>query len=311
MLREELAPPAALTRTPSARAERGLLATSVAYLALTKPRIVVLLLVTTVPSMIVAEGGWPSIGLVLLTLLGGTLAAGGANAINCYVDRDIDGLMHRTRSRPLPSGVIAPERALAFGLALGALAFVILLAGANLLSALLATAALAFYVFVYTLWLKRSSPQNIVIGGAAGAMPPMVGWAAVTGGLGWAPVLLFLVIFLWTPPHFWALALRYQGDYARAGVPMLPVVRGDTETRRQMLLYSIALVATTLVLAPVAGLGVLYFGVAAALGAVFLLLALRLRLSASPLASRPLFLYSIFYLALLFVAMAADRLLLA
>lgn len=189
-----------------------------AYVALTKPRIIELLLITTVPTMVLAERGWPSLGLVLLTLVGGTLAAGGANAVNMYVDRDIDALMKRTQDRPLVTGVIEPNHALAFALTLEAAAFVVLLWGANLLSAVLALAAAAFYVGVYTLWLKRTSRHNIVIGGAAGAVPVLVGWAAVTGSLAWAPVVLFVAMFCWTPPHFWALAIRYADDYRAADV---------------------------------------------------------------------------------------------
>ena len=282
---------------------------ALAYIALTKPRIIVLLLVTTVPAMIVANEGMPSLWLVLLTLVGGTLAAGGANAINCYLDRDIDGLMARTRDRPLPSGSIEPERALLFGVGLGAVAFLVLALGANLVSALLAVGAIGFYVFVYTLWLKRTSTQNIVIGGAAGAVPPLVGWAAVTGGLDWAALVLFGIIFLWTPPHFWALALRYRTDYERAGVPMLPVVRGTDETKRQILIYSAVLVLFTFALVPLAGMGYLYLGSALVLGGVFFGLAFRLWRSDSLQETRALFLYSIAYLGLLFVAMGVDQLL--
>ena len=282
---------------------------ALAYIALTKPRIIVLLLVTTVPAMIVANEGMPSLWLVLLTLVGGTLAAGGANAINCYLDRDIDGLMARTRDRPLPSGSIEPERALLFGVGLGAVAFLVLALGANLVSALLAVGALGFYVFVYTLWLKRTSTQNIVIGGAAGAVPPLVGWAAVTGGLDWAALVLFGIIFLWTPPHFWALALRYRTDYERAGVPMLPVVRGTDETKRQILIYSAVLVLFTFALVPLAGMGYLYLGSALVLGGVFFGLAFRLWRSDSLQETRALFLYSLAYLGLLFVAMGVDQLL--
>ncbi|MEX1255238.1 MAG: heme o synthase [Dehalococcoidia bacterium] len=295
-----------LAARAGAAPERGLLTIANAYLALTKPRIIVLLLITTVPAMIVAEGGMPSLWLVLLTLVGGTLAAGGANAINCYVDRDIDSLMARTRERPLPAGLVEPERALMFGIALGGLSFALLALAVNLASALLALGALAFYVFVYTLWLKRSTAQNIVIGGAAGAMPPLVGWAAVTGGLGWPPLVLFGIIFLWTPPHFWALALRYRTDYARAGVPMLPVVAGEAETKRQSLWYSVALAACSLVLVPVAGMGPFYLSVALVLGAGFLWLAYRQWRAESFRASRALFTYSLAYLALLFVAMGLD-----
>ena len=285
----------------------GIRATLSAYLSLAKPRIIVLLLVTTVPAMMLAEGGMPSIWLVLLTLLGGTLAAGGANAINCYLDRDIDGVMTRTRERPLPAGVIEPERALIFGASLGIAAFLVLSLAVNLASALLATAALAFYVLVYTIWLKRSSPQNIVIGGAAGAMPPLVGWAAVTGGLDWPAVVLFAIIFLWTPPHFWALALRYRADYARAGVPMLPVVRGERETVRQIVLYSVLLVGSTLLLAPLANVGPIYLGSALLLGGVFIALAVRLWRTPTPQASGALFGYSLLYLGLLFAAIGLDQ----
>jgi protoheme IX farnesyltransferase len=309
MLRQEAVQPAIeISAPPVARAGRGVLATVNDYLALTKPRIIVLLLVTTVPAMILADGGMPSLWLVLLTLAGGSLSAAGANTINCYLDRDIDGIMARTSGRPLPAGVLEPERALAFGVVLGVVAFAVLAVGVNLLSAALATLALAFYVFVYTLWLKRSSPQNIVIGGAAGALPPVIGWSAVTGTVAWPAVVLFAIIFLWTPPHFWALALRYRADYARAGVPMLPVVSGEAETLRQIVLYSVLLVASSLVLVPVAGMGVLYLGAAAVLGAAFVALALRLWREGRARASRALFFYSVFYLGLLFAAVAADRL---
>ncbi len=309
MLRQEVAPQVLdLPRTAVTRPARGLLAAMGDYLSLTKPRIIVLLLITTVPAMVLAEGGVPSLWLVLVTLIGGSLSAAGANAINCYVDRDIDGLMLRTRERPLPAGLVEPERALLFGVVLGLAGFEVLAVGANMLSALLAAGALAFYVFVYSLWLKRSSPQNIVIGGAAGAMPPVIGWAAVTGSLDWPALVLFGIIFLWTPPHFWALALRYRTDYARAGVPMLPVVRGEAETRRQIALYGVLLVASSLLLAPVAGMGGVYVGAALALGAGFIALAFRLLRDPKPRASRALFLYSLAYLALLFAAIAADQL---
>ncbi len=307
MLQQEIAERRFDVARPAATTPgRGILATANAYLALTKPRIIVLLLITTVPAMIVAEGGMPSPWLVLLTLVGGTLAAGGANAINCYVDRDIDGVMSRTRDRPLPAGLVEPERALAFGIGLGAAAFALLALGVNIASALLALGALAFYVFVYTLWLKRNSPQNIVIGGAAGAMPPLVGWAAVTDGLDWPALVLFAIIFLWTPPHFWALALRYRRDYARAGVPMMPVVAGEAETKRQSIWYSLLLVASSLVLVPAAGMGPFYLAAALLLGGVFIALAVRQSRDASHRASRALFSYSLAYLALLFAAMGVD-----
>ena len=306
MLRQEVATQA--LELPAARPGLGFAGTVAAYVSLTKPRIISLLLVTTLPAMIVANGGMPSYGLVLATLVGGALAAAGANAINCYLDRDIDELMARTRERPLPAGAIEPEQALIFGVTLGIVAFALLATWANALAALLAMAALAFYVLVYTVWLKRSSPQNIVIGGAAGAIPPLVGWAAVTGGLGWSAFLLFAIIFLWTPPHFWALALRYRGDYARAGVPMLPVVAGERETNRQIVLYSFVLVATSLVFAPVAHTGWLYVGSALALGGGFIWLALRQWAWPTSRTARLLFLYSLAYLGLLFVAMGVDGL---
>ncbi|MGE5460226.1 MAG: heme o synthase, partial [Solirubrobacterales bacterium] len=238
-----------------------------AYVQLTKPRIIVLLLITTVPAMVLAEGGLPSLGLVLATLLGGTVAAGSANAINCYLDRDIDEIMRRTRKRPLPAHQVDPERALGFGFVLGAASYVFLAMTVNVLAASLALSAIAFYVFVYTMWLKRTSTQNIVIGGAAGAIPALVGWAAVTGTVAPPAWILFAIVFVWTPPHFWALAMRYAGDYAAAGVPMLPVVRGDGETRRQILLYSLALFGTTLLLVPIGHMGAVYAATAIVLGA--------------------------------------------
>jgi protoheme IX farnesyltransferase len=290
------------------RVRPRLIQTARAYLALTKPRIISLLLVTTVPTMIVADGGMPSLVLIALTLVGGTLAAAGANTINCYIDRDIDRVMIRTQGRPLPAGIVEPERALMFGLGLGAASFAILSVGANLLSAGLALGALAFYVFVYTIWLKRSTVQNIVIGGAAGAMPPLVGWAAVTGTLGWPALVLFGIIFLWTPPHFWALAMRYRNDYARAGVPMLPVVRGEDETARQIVIYSLLLVASTLVLTPVAGMGLLYTAAAVGLGGWFIWLAVGIYRERSPESCRALFFYSLVYLAALYITMGIDQL---
>lgn len=287
----------------------GVVGTLRAYLALTKPRIVVLLLVTTVPAMILAEGGWPSLWLILLTLVGGTLSAGGANAINCYIDRDIDGIMERTQGRPIPAGLIDPELGLVFGMCLGIAGFSVLAIGVNMLTALLATGALLFYVFVYTIWLKRDTAQNIVIGGAAGAIPPVTGWAAVTGSLDWPALVLFGIIFLWTPPHFWALASRYREDYAKASVPMLPVVASQAETNKQILLYSVALVASTLVLVPVAGMGLLYLVAALLLGAGFIGYAIRLWRTPGQSASMSLFFYSLPYLGLLFVAVGLDELL--
>ena len=277
-----------------------------AYVALTKPRIIELLLITTLPTMIVAQRGLPPLWLMGATLLGGALAAGGANAINMFIDRDIDKLMHRTRKRPLVTGAVTPRSALIFAIALEVVAFVELWAWVNLLSAVLAVSATLFYVFVYTLWLKRTSTQNIVIGGAAGAVPVLVGWAAVTDSLAWTPVVLFAIIFVWTPPHFWALAVKYKDDYQAADVPMLPAVATFKRTAREILFYSVLLVAVSLVLAAVARLGVIYIVSASVLGVVFLALALRLWRRATPKAAMQLFSYSITYLTLLFVLMAVD-----
>jgi protoheme IX farnesyltransferase len=279
-----------------------------AYLALTKPRIIELLLVTTVPTMVVAARGLPSLGLVVATVVGGTLAAGGANAINMFVDRDIDRLMQRTRTRPLVTGELTPRAALTFAVLLEIVAFAELWALVNLLSAALAVSATLFYVFVYTLWLKRTSRQNIVIGGAAGAVPVLVGWSAVTGSLGWAPVVLFAVIFYWTPPHFWALAIKYRDDYAAADVPMLPAVASLRATAVRILGYTALLWVLTLVFAPVAGMGHLYVGAALILGAVFMVLAIRLLRDATPQAAMRVFGWSITYITLLFGAMALDQL---
>ncbi len=270
-----------------------------------------LLLITTVPAMMLAQGGLPSLWLMLATLVGGTLAAGAANAINMYLDRDIDEVMRRTRGRPLPAHEVPPERALAFGFWLGAFSFLFLAMTVNMLAATLSLAAIAFYVVVYTMWLKRSTTQNIVIGGAAGAAPALIGWAAVTGSLAMPAWILFAIVFVWTPPHFWALALRFQGDYAAAGVPMLPVVKGDDETRRQIFLYSLVLFGTTLLLSPVAGMGPIYTLTAVVLGGVFVYRALLLwRRAESDDASSDrswrLFTYSIVYLAALFGAVALD-----
>ena len=279
------------------------------YLALTKPRIIELLLVTTVPTMIVAARGWPSGWLVGATLLGGSLAAGGANAANMYIDRDIDAVMRRTQGRPLVTGEVSPTGAVTFALALEAAAFAELWAAVNLLAALLAVAASVFYVFVYTLWLKRTSTQNIVIGGAAGAVPTLVGWAAVRGHLDLAPIVLFAIVFVWTPPHFWALAVRYRDDYAAAHVPMLPAVSSVARTARQIVIYTALLWALSILFAPVAGMGLLYLGVAVALGAVFVAYALRLARDGTARSAMRLFGWSITYLTLLFVAMAVDTLL--
>ncbi|HEY5108095.1 MAG TPA: heme o synthase [Acidimicrobiales bacterium] len=277
-----------------------------AYVALTKPRIIELLLITTLPTMILAQGRMPGVWLMIATLLGGTLAAGGANAINMYVDRDIDKLMHRTAKRPLVTGVIAPRNALVFAITLEVVAFVELWAWVNLLSATLAVSATLFYVFIYTLWLKRTSKQNIVIGGAAGAMPVLVGWAAVTNTLAWTPIVLFAVIFMWTPPHFWALAFKYKDDYEAAHVPMMPVVATFRRTAFEILVYTVIMVGFTLLLAPVAHLGALYVVSAALLGIGFVAMAVRLWMQATPKASMQLFSYSITYLTVLFIVMAVD-----
>jgi protoheme IX farnesyltransferase len=279
-----------------------------AYVALTKPRIIVLLLITTVPAMVLAAQAIPSLWLIAATLVGGTLSAGSANAINMYLDRDIDELMRRTRSRPLPAHAITPDDALRFGFFLGDFSFVFLAMTVNVLAAVLSLAAIAFYVFVYTMWLKRSTAQNIVIGGAAGAAPALVGWAAVTGSLALPAWVLFAIVFVWTPPHFWALAMRFQGDYAAAGVPMLPVVRGEAETRKQILLYSLALFGTTLVLVPVGPMGPLYTAAAVVLGGIFVFRALVLWRTPSAARSWGLFKYSVLYLGALFAAVAADAL---
>ena len=276
------------------------------YVALTKPRIIELLLITTVPTMVLAQGGWPRTSLVLITLLGGTLAAGGANAINMVVDRDIDKLMPRTQGRPLVTGLLQPRQAMVFAVSLEIAAFAVLWAWANLLSAVLALSATLFYVFVYTMWLKRTSTQNIVIGGAAGAVPVLVGWAAVQNNVAWAPVVLFVVMFLWTPPHFWALAIRYADDYRAANVPMLPAVATMQVTVHKMLVYTAAMVASTLVLWPVAHLGLVYGISAIVLGALFLWGTVDLGRNPTPQRSMRVFGFSITYVTLLFAAMTTD-----
>jgi len=279
------------------------------YVALTKPGIMTLLLVTTLGAMLIASEGTPSFGLVLLTMLGGLMSAGGANVLNCYIDRDIDAVMPRTRRRGTANGSIAPASALAFGLALTLGGFLLLGLWVNWLAAGLALAGNVYYVVVYTLWLKRTTPQNIVIGGAAGAVPPLVGWAAVTGTLAAPAWILFAIIFYWTPPHFWALALLKQGEYDRVHVPMLPVVAGEEETRRQILLYTIMLVAVSLLLVPF-GMSLIYFGGALLLGGWFLYLAWKLLTVPSKAAARKTFFYSIWYVAALFAVMVIDRLVL-
>ena len=276
------------------------------YVELTKPRIVELLLVTTVPTMVLAADGWPGTRLVLATLVGGILSSGGANTINQVIDRDLDATMRRTRRRPIPSGRVRPGAALVFGVLLGVSGFLWLWATTNLLAAALSTGALLFYVLVYSLLLKRSSTQNIVLGGAAGAVPALVGWAAVTGGLAVPAWLTFGLVFFWTPPHFWALALKYEDDYRRAGVPMLPVVVGREPTLRQVLAYSVVVVGLSLLLVPAAGLGLVYLLVAGPLGVV--LVGWAGRLLRRPGEAMRFFGFTNLYLAAVFVAMAVDRL---
>jgi len=281
------------------------------YLALTKPRIIELLLVTTVPTMIVAAGGFPKLWLIVATLVGGTLAAGGANTFNMVIDRDIDAVMERTKRRPLVTGVMSPRSATLFAFALEAVAFAVLVFWVNQLAAWLALAATAFYVIVYTMILKRRSKQNIVIGGAAGAVPVLIGWAAVTNSLGWTPVLLFLVIFIWTPPHFWALAVRYRDDYQAANVPMMPVVASLRRTTLEILIYTVIMWALTLLIGPSAHLGWIYAVSATVLGAMFTFYALRLyrhaRADKADVAeAMRLFHFSITYLSALFILMAVD-----
>jgi protoheme IX farnesyltransferase len=276
------------------------------YLVLTKPGVMVLLLVTTLCAMLVAAQGVPSLWTLFWTLVGGALASGGAGAINHYVDRDIDAIMTRTRRRPLPAGRVAPEYALLFGIVLSVLAVYVLTAFVNPVAAVLSLSGNLFYVFVYTIWLKRTTPQNIVIGGAAGAVPPLVGWAAVTGQVSVPALLMFLLVFAWTPPHFWALALYKRGDYAAAGVPMLPAVRGEEETRRQILAYTVAMVLASLLFYPLGVLGVAYLVAAMVLGARFLWLVARLYRERSDQLAKRVFLYSMQYLGLLFAAMVID-----
>jgi heme o synthase len=292
-------------RSPARVAAGGRLRTLVSdYAAMTKPKVQSLLLFTTVATMYVA--GDPSLGLVALTCLGGALSAGGAGAINHWYDRDIDAIMRRTSSRPVPAGRVSPRAALLYGIGLGAASFALLGLTVNLLAASLALAGLLGYVLVYTVWLKRTTPQNIVIGGAAGAVPPLVAWAAVTGSLEGSALYLFAIVFYWTPPHFWALSLLMRDEYERAGVPMLPVVRGEAETRWQIVLYTALLVAVTLL--PFAGMlfGGVYLAVAVGLGGTFLWLALRLRRRADRRSALRLYLFSLAYLAVLFGAMVLD-----
>ena len=274
------------------------------YVRLTKPRIIELLLITTIPAMVLAAGGWPDTSLVVWTLVGGSLSAGGANAINNYFDRDIDRIMRRTAHRPLPMNEVSPAAALWLGSVLGLLGFLVLRLTSNLLAASISTLALLFYVFVYTMLLKRSTTQNIVIGGAAGAAPALVGWAAVTGSLALPAWFLFAIVFFWTPPHFWALSLKYRDDYAAAGVPMLPVVRGVAYTTRLIMIYSAELILITLVLVPVGSLGWIYMLSALGLGAVLMFHSYRV--VKQPERAMRMFVYSNVYLAALFASVLVD-----
>jgi heme o synthase len=274
------------------------------YVTLTKPKVQSLLLLTTVTTMYVA--GDPSLALVFWTVLGGSLASGGAGAVNHWYDRDIDARMSRTATRPVPSGRVSPRAALAYGIALAALSFLVLSVAVNLLSAFLALSGFLGYVFIYTIWLKRSTPQNIVIGGAAGAVPPLVGWAAVTGHLDPTALYLFAIVFYWTPPHFWALSLLMKDEYARVGVPMMPVVHGEAETRRQILLYTGLLLVLTLIPVVFGFFGVIYAAAAVLLGGAFVWLAVRLQRQADRRAALRTYLYSLAYLAVLFCAMVVD-----
>jgi protoheme IX farnesyltransferase len=277
------------------------------YIDLMKPHVTVLLLGTTLAAMAIAQRGLPPLGLVLATLLGGAMSAGSANCINCYIDRDIDQIMGRTQRRSLPSGKVQPTQALFFGLILGVGSFLILTFFVNLLSALLATSAILFYVFVYTIWLKRTSAQNIVIGGAAGAVPVLVGWAAVTNSITLSAIWLFAIIFYWTPPHFWALSLLIQKDYEKASIPMMPVVMGEPETRKQIFLYSLLLLAVTLVLFAMGAMGYLYLAGALVLGGILVYMSVRLLRDKTKKWARTLFWYSNCYLAMIFAVMVIDR----
>ena len=281
-----------------------------AYLALTKPRIIELLLVTTIPTMFLAAGGFPNWALVCWTLLGGTLAAGGANVLNCYLDRDIDAMMHRTANRPSATGQISGSKTILFGLVLSVMSVSVLALTVNILSAALAAFAIAFYVVGYTMLLKRRTSQNIVWGGAAGCMPVLIGWGAVTNSLTWTPVILFLIVFFWTPPHYWPLSLRYKEEYSAAGVPMLPVIDTPLQVANQIIAYSWIMVATTLVLIPVAGMNWLYSGIAIASGALFIYEAFalrsRVRKNLDDINPMRLFHWSISYLSLIFLVIGID-----
>lgn len=307
--------PARPAPRPARPAGHGWRRTLAAYVALTKPRIIELLLVTTVPTMLLAQRGLPSLWLILITLVGGATAAGSANVLNCYLDRDIDKVMGRTRRRPLVTGEVTPRAALIFGAVLGVFSIVWFALLVNLVAAALTLAAIALYVVVYTMILKRRTSQNIVWGGAAGCMPVLIGWSAVTGSLSWTPVVLFAVIFFWTPPHYWPLSMRFREDYAAAGVPMLPVVAGPRRVAGEMLGYAVAMVAATLALVPIAGMGWVYTGIAVVAGGWFLAMCVRLyRMAVDPeragTVSRgpamAVFHGSITYLTVLFAAVAVD-----
>lgn len=284
---------------------RSLSSTTKAYVEMTKPRIIELLLITTIPAMVVAHRGWPGWSIVLWVLLGGTLSAGGANVINQVYDRDIDRIMHRTSGRPIPTGRVSPRAATVFGLALGVAGFVVLTLTSTLLAGILSLVAYGFYVLVYTMLLKRSTTQNIVIGGAAGAVPALIGWAAVTGDLSLAPWIMFAIIFYWTPPHFWALSIKYEEDYRAANIPMLSVVAGDEVTFRQIFWYSVVAVGVAVVLIPVAELGWIYVGTVVGLGGRLIVKAARLRSDRA--LAMPFFVFSNLYLGGVFIAMALDR----
>jgi len=290
--------------TPAISAAPGLRQVVSDYVEMTKPKVQSLLLFTTVAAMLVA--GDPSVSLVVLTCIGGYLSAGGAGAVNHWYDRDIDAGMKRTADRPVPSGRVSPNAALTYGLVLAALSLLVLAIGVNPLAAVLSFSGFLGYTLVYTVWLKRITPQNIVIGGAAGAVPPLVGWAAATGSLSWTALYLFAIVFYWTPPHFWALSLLMKDEYAKAGIPMLPVVRGERETRKQILLYSLLLYAVTQLPFCAGGFGATYLVASVTLGAVFVGGAVRLYRRADRRSALWLYLYSLAYLALLFAAMVAD-----
>ena len=302
----------ATAQQPVQRVRIGPIRKAKAYLALTKPRVIELLLITTAPVMVLAAGGIPNLWLVLATLFGGALSAGSANAFNCYFDRDIDAVMHRTKKRPLVTGEVSPREALVFSFVTGIGSIVWLWVFTTWLAAVLSLAAILFYVLIYTLILKRRTPQNIIWGGAAGCMPVLIGWAAVTGSLDWAPLILFGIVFLWTPPHYWPLSMRYRDDYASVNVPMLAVVRGRTVVGLQVVLYAWATVACSLLLIPVAGMGVVYTVVSIAAGGWFIVESHRLYAAAirdGEVKPMRVFHASITYLTLVFLAVGVDPLL--